>query len=79
MHCEYANNAYLNRFGKTADAMHTIALRELLGEKAFARREPFMASGAPWNPERTRNSRYQVNGSSALQNLAKRGMAKRKC
>ena len=63
MHCEYANNAYLNRFGKTADAMHTIALRELLGEKAFARREPFMRAALQGEPQLFERTLSKPDGS----------------
>lgn len=42
LHCLYANNAYRQWFGKTAEEMENISVRTLLGEDAFARSKPFM-------------------------------------
>lgn len=51
LHCQYANNAYMQWFGKTAEAMENISVRDLLGEEAFARSEPYMRATLAGEPQ----------------------------
>jgi diguanylate cyclase (GGDEF)-like protein/PAS domain S-box-containing protein len=51
MRCEYANKAYLERFGRTWEQMHGITLRELLGEELFAKSEPHVRAALRGEPQ----------------------------
>ena len=56
LHCRYANQAYLEWFGREPATMLGIAIQDLLGEKVFALNEPYMRAalrGELQNFERT--------------------------
>ncbi|MFZ3129037.1 MAG: PAS domain-containing protein, partial [Rhodoferax sp.] len=55
LHCKFANNQYREWFGKTAEDMRDIPLRDLLGEDLFPQYEPLVQAvlrGEPQNFER---------------------------
>jgi diguanylate cyclase (GGDEF)-like protein/PAS domain S-box-containing protein len=62
MRCEYANNAYLEWFGKTSEQMCGITVRDLMGETLFAKNEPYVLAALRGEPQTFERSLTKADG-----------------
>ncbi|QOX79064.1 PAS domain S-box protein [Trichlorobacter lovleyi] len=63
LHNRFANIAYLEWFGKTADQMRGIHIRELMGDELFAKNEPYIKAALNGELQRFERSLTKADGS----------------
>ena len=65
LRCEYANNAYLEWFGKSKEQMLGITLQELLGDALFSKNEPYVLAALRGEPQIFERTLIKVDGSTS--------------
>jgi diguanylate cyclase (GGDEF)-like protein/PAS domain S-box-containing protein len=63
LRCQYANKPYLEWFGKSAEAMHGMDLRELFGERLFAANEKYIKGALAGEKQRFERVQTKPDGS----------------
>ncbi len=61
--CAFANNAYLEWFGKTRDQMLGIAMEDMMGEALYAKNEPHIAAALRGEPQTFERVLTKADGS----------------
>jgi len=59
----FANIAYLEWFGKTAEQMHGIHIRDMMGDELFAKNEPYMRAALNGERQRFERTLTKADGS----------------
>ncbi|MDK9718942.1 MAG: ATP-binding protein, partial [Trichlorobacter sp.] len=59
----FANISYLEWFGKTAEQMHGIHIRDMMGDELFAKNEPYMRAALNGEPQRFERTLTKADGS----------------
>lgn len=63
LYCEFANNAYLNWFGKTPQEMRGIHMPEFLGQELFTKNEKFITAALRGEPQHFERVLTKTDGS----------------